>query len=676
MQTTHYCVSWFTTLCLCAATANADEDIHAHEHEHETHPETEHIVITATPLEHSSDELASPVNTMQRDDIIESLGTTVGETISGIPGITTSGFARGSSRPIIRGQDAYRTEVLEDGLPTQDVSRLSPDHGIPVNPLSARTIEVVRGPATLRYGGGAVGGVVNTITNRVPREATSETESEIYSSFETNGNEGILAARIDTGASHKEGDLAFHFDGLYRNSDNYRTGGGRAGDRSQAGTQSEVAAGSLGASWITERGRIGAAYSHFRNNYGIPEAGEDVTVEMATHRVRLDGDLFDPLPGFTELRLRAGYTDYRHDEIADGAIGQRFDNDEFEARLELLHEEVAGFSGALGLDTRYRKFVAGGEAAEFLAPTRTQSTAVYLFEERALAEWLHAELGGRVEKTSLRGAPDPVGTSRRTLDFTPLSGSLGFVVHATEEWTIGLRGAVSQRAPGQAELFARGPHEATGTYEIGDPNLDEETAYTGELRVGHIGERVRLDLASFVSRYEDYIYGRLTGVAVLPDLLDELRYESHDALFYGGEMSAELDLFEREGFQVAVDAQFDWVEARFTRPVSGDRDVPRITPIRWGGGLSIEKSQTRAHLSFLRTEQQNRVAAGESDTDGFTMLDLSMSQTVVLADGLEVDVLLRASNLLDVSARNHVAFNKDEVRQPGRSFRIGVQGRF
>lgn len=199
MQSTHYGVVWFLTLCFCAASASADEDIHAHEHEHKAHPDAEHIVITATPLEHSSDELASPVNTLQRDDIIASLGTTIGETISNIPGIATSGFARGSSRPIIRGQDAYRTEVLEDGLPTQDVSRLSPDHGIPINPLSARAIEIVRGPATLRYGGGAVGGVVNTITNRVPAAAASETESEIYSSFETNGNEGIVAARIDTG---------------------------------------------------------------------------------------------------------------------------------------------------------------------------------------------------------------------------------------------------------------------------------------------------------------------------------------------------------------------------------------------------------------------------------------------------------------------------------------------
>lgn len=397
---------------------------------------------------------------------------------------------------------------------------------------------------------------------------------------------------------------------------------------------------------------------------------------MATHRVRLEGELFDPLPGFTELRLRAGYTDYRHDEIAGGILGQRFDNNEFEARLELLHYEVAGFSGALGLDTRYREFEAGGEAAEFLAPTRTESTAVYLFEERALAEWLHAELGSRVERTSLRGAPDPVGTRRRSLEFTPLSGSLGLVVHANEEWTMGLRGAVSQRAPGQAELFARGPHEATGTFEIGDPALDEETAYTGELRVGHVADRGRLDIASFVTHYEDYIYGRRTGGVVLPDLLDEVRYESHDALFYGGEVSAELDLFECGEFQFAADAQFDWVKARFTRPVSGDRDVPRITPIRWGGGLSIESSQTRARVHFLRTEQQSRIAAGESETDGFTLLNVGISQTLVLGDALEVDVLLQASNLLDVSARNHVSFNKAQVRQPGRSFRVGVQGRF
>lgn len=674
-----------------ASPSAADEDSHPHDHEHEASTsdgadqEAERFVVTATPLGHSADELAAPVTQLDRRDIVEGFGNTLGDSLARIPGIATTGFARGASRPVLRGQDAFRTEVLQDGIPSQDVSRLSPDHGIPMNPLSAHQIEVVHGPATLRYGGGATAGVVNAITNRVPRETHDGVPSiNVLSAFDTNGDEGIAAAEIETGT----GPLAFHFDGLYRNANDYYTGS----DVRQAGTHAETIAGSLGTAYVGERGRIGAAYSHFRNDYGIPEAGEDVEIQMDTNQLRVDGELVDPLPGISEIRLRSAYTDYEHDEVADGVVGQTFDDDEVGGRIELLHDEFAGFHGALGLDARFRDFSAGGEAAEYLAPATSRTLAVYLFEERPLVDALHLETGLRVESTNVRG--EPASGSRRTARFVPLSGSLGLVAHAGDEWTFGAVAAATQRAPNDNELFARGPHEATGTFELGDADLDEETAFTGELRVQADYPRVRASAAAFVTRYRDYVCACLTGntvdetgAPVLPTdpaALDELFYDARDTLFAGGEFKLEVDVATFGAWTLIADAQIDGVRARFVGNDRGnDRDVPRITPMRWGGGLALQGDRARVRVGALHHEDQNHIAEFETDTSGYTSIDASLLMPIPIerlsGDGsapFELDLVARATNLADVSGRNHIAFNKNEVEVPGRSIRVGIEGRF
>ncbi|MBW2696334.1 MAG: TonB-dependent receptor, partial [Deltaproteobacteria bacterium] len=237
---------------------------HAHEHEHgDEHEPTETIVITASPLPHERGELATPVDRLTRDQIVLNLGSTIGETIGNLPGVTNSGFTAGASRPIIRGQDAYRTEVLESGLSTQDVSRLSPDHALPINPLAAQAIEVVRGPGVLRYGGGASAGVVNVITNRIPAEPIDEAiRGDTLGVYQHNGNGGDFSGLLEGGVSS----LAWHLDGLYRRADDYVNGVGTE----QNGTDTEAWALSIGAAYLFEKGRLGFAYSRYDNEYGIP----------------------------------------------------------------------------------------------------------------------------------------------------------------------------------------------------------------------------------------------------------------------------------------------------------------------------------------------------------------------------------------------------------------------
>ncbi|MFO0691894.1 MAG: TonB-dependent receptor [Myxococcota bacterium] len=665
---------------LHAETSDDDEDAegHAHEHEHDEHDVTETIVVTASPLEHSTDQLALPVVRFEKTQLIQNLGSTLGETLSRIPGLTTSGFSAGSSRPVVRGQDAYRTEVLEDGLRTQDVSQESSDHALPVNPLAARRVEVIRGPATIRYGGGASAGVINSITNRVPdRLPTDAISGDVFAGVGLMANQHDIAGILDGSF----GNVAWHADGVLRQSNNYAIPND-SNPHTQVGSQTDSYVGSLGAAYIGDVGRLGFAYIRAEDTYGIPETAEPVEIDMKTDRYRFEGDLTPNIPGIREIRVRGVYSNYEHSEIASNVVTQTWRNEQFDGRLEAVHEPVAGFTGAFGLDTRHRDFRAEGEASEFLAPTDTVMAAGYLFEERSLASNLVAEFGFRAEHTNVQGR-DANGI-RHDVDFIPISGSASLLYDPTGWLGIGLTGSASQRAPTQVELFARGAHDASATYEIGDPKLDKEDSFTGELRATATADRGRIEGAFFVTQYDGYIFGSLTGNFVDsagtpvapndPSALKELRYTNRDALFFGSELSGNLDLVRLSFGEIGIDGRFDFVRARFTD--GNESNLPRIVPIRWGSGIYFASNDFDARIGFLRNEAQNRTDEFTTSTASFTFLDASLAYRFEPVKGIKLEANVTGRNLNDVRGRNAVAFNKEDILLPGRNIRFGLRAQF
>ena len=666
------------------ALADDREPGHAHEHEHDDHGVSETIVVTASPLEHDRDELSIPVDRIEKEELIVNLGSTLGDTLDHIPGITTTGFAAGASRPVVRGQDAFRTEVLEDGLRTQDVSRESPDHAVPVNPLVAKRVEVVRGPATIRYGGSSSAGVVNVITDRVPDSVGEDgVDAEIFGGIGLVANQRDLAASID--GTH--GNFAFHADGVFRTANDYSIPNDDR-PRVQSGTQTEAWMGSVGGAYVTDQGRFGASYTRIENEYGLPEDAEAVEIDMHADRFRFEGDLFEPVEGIREVRVRGVYTDYEHDEIADGMLGQTYRNEEFDGRLEVLHEPIAGFTGAIGFHGQHRDFRGEGEAAEFLSPAERRAVALYFFEERELDENLTLEAGFRYENTRVQGVSGGLTPDmNEDLDFNAVSGAIGLVKTPRDWLTIGVNGSVSQRAPSIVELLARGAHEATATFEVGDKDLDLETSFTGDFRVKATHDRGQIEWAAFVTHYEGYVFGARTGVfrdeegdVVLdtdPEALAEVGYSDRDALFYGFELAGKFDLFQLDCGTIGVDGRFDYVRARFDgNGAGGSNNAPRITPIRWGGGISFSGESTTARVGFIRNEAQDEIGDFETNTKNFTYLNASIVHTWKIDDDLPLEFSISGRNLTDVRGRNHVAFNKDEVILPGRNVRFGIRARF
>ncbi len=641
------------------------------EPEHTEEQASDPIIVTPSPLPRTSEELAVPVTVLDADHVKSHVGTTVGETLRNEPGITTSSFSAGSSRPVIRGQDTFRVRVLDDGLGSHDVSPISADHGVPVNPLTAERIEVVRGPATLRYGGGAIGGVVNVISNRVPRQLLeTPATGEVRLGYDT-GSRGRDAALLFEG-SH--GSFAYHLDAVTRDSDDYDVAGE---GRKQRNSDTDAWSGSLGLAWIGEQGRLGFGYSKFENVYGIPippDELEGVSIDLDKKSWDFEADLYEPISWLPELRFRGRYSDYDHDEVEDGAALSTFDNDEWEGRLEAVHQPFGPFRGAVGLQHRDVDLRAAGEGRELLAPTQTNTLALYVYEDAQLGEDMVLQLGARIERTEVQGTP--ADDRRRRRGYVPLSASAGMVYNIADPLQLGLTLSATQRAPDALELFARGPHEADETFQVGDPSLDEETSFAADLLLRGTWNRLLFEASLFAYRYDDFVFGRKTGrtcdemgacIVGPGEELDELLFTQEDATFLGSELLVRFDLGECLGGRIGLDGQLDFVRARLDRT----GDVPRIPPLRWGGGVSYRNTRFQARVGFLHHEQQSDVGDFESTTSGFTMVDATA--TLRVHEGrTPVDLTLTGKNLLNAKARNAVSFNRDDVVLPGRTLRVGV----
>lgn len=646
----------------------------------------ETVVVTASPLQLAADELAQPITVVTRDDILSSGAKTLGELLGDKPGIAQTSFASGASRPLIRGLDNFRVHVLENGLGGDGVSAISEDHGVPIDPLSADKVEVVRGPATLRYGSQAIGGVVNVINSRIPTARPERGyEGELSASFDSVNAGKQLSAQTNVAA----GRTVWHLDAFTRKTNDYRIPRPVSRqDESWSDAQGVAGGGSL----LLDNGFVGASLSHVSNDYGIPDPEDPLDptfIDMEQTKLQVMSEL--SFSGFLKtLRLNGGYSQYNHDEVArtSGTVGSSFDDKLWEGRAELLHDNIGPLSGAFGVHAIHHKIRAGGEGGELLAPSDTDSVAAYLFEELPLNDAVKLQFGARIEHVNVKGeALDEatVTTFAVSREFTPLSASAGLVWQLDESWVLGATAQAAQRAPDALELFSKGPHEATETFELGDPTLGKETAYSTELSLRRTGEDFSFEAAAYYTRFVDYIAKRLTGETCDDDFpsctplgagteLEQLRYGQQNAQFHGFELSGSLALIHFGEDVLGLDGQFDYVRAKF----SGGGNVPRIPPMRLGGGVYYEGQHVSGRIGLLHAFAQNDLDAFETRTGGYNQLSAELSTSLPLRDlgGRSLVLSLIGQNLLNDDIRNHVSFKKDDMLLPGRNVRLVLTAKF
>lgn len=728
-------------LALSAAPSIAQEDDEGDHHGdlgHTAHEELETIVVSALPFARRRMDSAQPIDVIAGERLDDRRGATLGETLMQEPGVHASAYGAGASRPIIRGLGGPRVRILEDSIPAVDVSAQSDDHAISVEPMLVDRIEILRGPATLLYGSGAVGGVVNVIDNRIPEQvpvAPLEGRFELRGDSVADERTGVL--RLDGGG----GNWAWHVDGSWRDADDYRIPvAGQLEDEHEdeehdnedhaEGSTTlhnsfvETQSGSAGLSWIGDRGFIGTSFKVFESEYGIPaphghededdqgeglmaegghgeEDEESIFIDLDQTRWDIKGGLNDPLPGFSRALLRVSYNDYTHAELerenGPAATGFEtldpdnghdheehtvFDIEAVQSRLELEHRPVAGWRGAIGAQFEDRSLTAEGEEA-FIPDGDTRSWGLFALEEKQVGD-LTWTLGARVERNrialadDLHGHDDHEDEEDEAQDELDLPDQRSFTTWSA---SAGALWAISDQW--QAALNYSHVQRAPSQTELYADGPHAAT-FTFEEGNAFLDRETTDAFDLIVHRHGERV-----------DFEISLFYNDFDDFIFLEETDAVEDgLPVRETRQ--QDAEFYGGEAHAVWQVaqgnagnldlrvgydwvrgrldSGD-NLPRISPARYSAGLDWHLGELRANIEYQHVRRQDRTAPLETETAGYDMVDLGVSYFFHLRN-TELEAFARAKNLLDEEARVHTSFLKNFAPLPGRNYTFGLRGRF
>jgi iron complex outermembrane receptor protein len=621
--------------------------------------ELETVTVKATPLGGEADEMVAPVAVLSGEELDRRKAATIGETVSSVPGVTTTWFGAGAGRPVIRGLDGPRVAVISGGLASDDVSTVSQDHAVTIEPFLADQIEVLKGPGTLLYGSGAIGGVVNVVDGRIRETALDAPVSGRAELRYDSGSDGFTGmGRLDAGGDS----YAVHADAVGRWNGDYDVPGGSL-PNSFVDTRTGALAGSVFGNW----GFAGVSVARYLSEYGNPaEAGDDeepgVTLQLAQTRYEFKAGLDRPDDLLTRLRVSASHTGYAHTEFEGDEVGTVFVNRANQLRVEATHRAMGAWRGAFGMQASNRSFEAIGEEA-FVPGTRTRAIGAFLVEQ---GEWdrLTLELGLRGD----RQASDTVDGRRR--DFNLASASAGARWKLHDDWHLSLNLDRAQRAPSEQELFADGPHVASSAFEIGDPGLRRETSRQAELGVHFHGHRLEAEASVYRNRFDDYVYLADTGLVDVESELPILQWSQVDATFTGIEGQATFHLHEA-GDGGRTDLRLFGDRVRATR--ADGTPLPRIPAARLGAELRWEHGPWRAGVGAVHTWRQDRTDPLESETAAYTLVDASLDYRFEAGDGTRFEAFVQARNLGDRLARPATSLIKDDVPLPGRNIAVGLR---
>ncbi|TFW14783.1 TonB-dependent receptor [Duganella callida] len=630
------------------------------------------VVVTANPFGAGANEqILAPAKVLAGDELRDKAGSSLGETLSSELGVSASAFGAGASRPIIRGLEGPRVKMLENGMTVSDVSGLSNDHAVAAEGAVARQIEILRGPAALLYGSGAIGGLVNVVNERIPTALEPKTTGQLEVRGSTVDSGRNASGTID-GAADK---FAWHIDGNFRNADDYKIPGNRVyGDPESASgrlphSDTRERNAGIGGSYIDSWGFIGASVSRLTNVYGIP-SDEGSRIDQKQTRYDIDSLVKVPFDGFESFKFKAGYTDYKHAEIGeDGAPEVLFQNHSTETRFELTHKPLAGWHGTFGVQTENVNFSAlSAEGGPDTVPvTHSASQAAFVVEETGFGP-VKFNAGARLEHVKR----EPVTGVDRS--FNLQSGSLGGMWAFVPGYALGATFSYAQRAPSTEELYSSGPHDATVTFDVGNADFRKETSRNIELNVQKTTGLVRWKANIFRNKVSDFIYGHITGKLLDEDgnpgeELRERIFEQADATIHGAE--AELE-YNPTGAGWSGRVFADTSRGK----LEGGGSLPLQPATRFGVSTAYKMGAWRAGLSLVHAQSQDRLASFETtDTPSYNQLNANLSYTQKV-DQYDLTWFLLAKNLTNDEIRVSTSVLKDIAPLTGRNLVFGVRAKF
>ncbi|WP_180050527.1 zinc piracy TonB-dependent receptor ZnuD [Acinetobacter sp. YH12211] len=675
----------------------------------------ETIQLQAHPLVQTAADFAVADHVIDQKTLAER-STTIGDAMADELGVYSNQYGSGSSRPVIRGQDGPRVKVLQHASETADVSTLSPDHAITVDPILAKQVEIIRGPSTLLYGAGTVGGLVNVTDQKIPTQMPNNgLEGQVGLRYNTGSDEKLVSAGVTAALSDQ---FALRIEGSKRKANDYITPNywvehhhtevhvepdgsththeheELVKERRVGNTFAEGQTVNIGGSWIHDRGFVGVSYSNRQDKYGLPghsheyhgcvlhddhfhgcptpnsnaveeHAHSGPWVDLESHRYDLRTELDQPFAGFDKLRAHASFTDYEHDELEENKVISNFKSKGYDARLELVHKPLAGWEGVFGTQYSQQKIDLTGQVEQHgnhshetvpIPDTKTQKYSLFGLEHKQFGD-VHVELGARVEHQKVDV------DSRRLKDYsdTGVSASAAANWQFAPNYKLSLTGSHQQRLPLAQELYANGIHFATNTYERGNANLDVEKSNNLELGLHYEADKLDYSLHVYHNWFDNYIYGATTDHKETFRLID---YQQDKAKFYGTE--AKL------GYQISPDYKLS-VFGDYVRGEIDNQNAPRVPAGRLGTKVDANFADGWSGMAeYYRVFKQDKVAYLEQETAGYNMVNVGVAYAGNYANKQDYRVYFKANNLLDDEVYSHTSFLSN-IPQVGRNFTVGVE---
>ncbi len=663
------------------------------------------IKVTAHPLVRSSKDFGVADETVSREKL-QQAGTTIGEALKDELGVYSNAFGSGSSRPVIRGQEGARIKVTQNATETMDVSSLSPDHAVTVDPQLAKKVEVIRGPSTLLYGAGSVGGLVNIVDTKIPTVMPETGYSgDVGVRYNSGNDEKMAHAGVTVGLGSN---VALRVEGLKREANDYISpnyfhdhDGELEKERRVGDTFSKSDNVNVGLSWIGERGFAGISYSNRQDKYGLPghsheyeschphnrdhlhcdgdtvhdhdhegDHGHDhghshdehehaagPWIDMKTERYDFRSELDQPFTGFKKLRVQASYTDYKHDEIEDGAAMTTFKSKGYDGRVELVHNPFASWEGVWGVQASQQKMDITGEEAT-LAPNKTQKYSLFGLEHRQFGD-VHVELGARFDHQKIK-----VDSDQKDYDGNAISVSGAANWEFAPNYKLSLTGSHQERLPLAQELYSDGAHFATNTYELGNDQLDKEKSNNVELGLHYATDNLSYHVHLYHNWFDNYIYANTLDQYKNFRLID---YRQAEAKFYGTE--AEIAYQWNDTYSTSLFG--DYVRGKIE-----DENAPRIPAGRLGTRVQADfDDHWSGSAEYYHVFNQDKITAYETETKGYNMVNVGVAYKYPLSNKQEAKVFFNANNLLDQQVYEHTSFLAS-IPQMGRNFMIGLDYKF
>ncbi|WP_115717361.1 TonB-dependent receptor [Gallaecimonas mangrovi] len=657
----------------------------------------ENIVVTGTPLGRTELESAIPVSVLSADALRKSTAPSLGDTLQNEPGVQASHFGPAASRPIIRGMDGPRVQVLQDGLAVGDASTVSADHAVTTEATTAKQIEILRGPATLLYGNGAIGGVVNVVDYRYSETPIDGMTGSLAARYSTVDNGKTAVANLNTG----NGKYYWHVDGTSRHAqDEDIPGDAIEGEPNPSGklsnSQLSLEEYGFGGGYTGDNGYVGVTGSRTVNKYGIPPTTTDaddptVSIDMRKTAYQLHAGLNNPFAGFSSVKFDGGYTHYEHAELENGDPDTVFTNKFSEGRITLANNPWGEWQGVVGAHLTHRDYQIDGEEA--LTPnTKTDTAAAFIVQERQVGNFRY-QLGGRLENYKLKSSSMNLESAAGDNEYTPadindndLSLSAGTVWDFTPGYNMSVSLSRAERSPTAEELYSYGPHDATRTFEVGSlyninggdvvadsGNPKKETANNIDWSLRKFDGDWSGTLSLYYNKVSNYYYEHDTGLTAADMGNDEdpslpvYQFSQGDATLYGFEAKVNVPF----GDYWSVDAMSDYTRGK----LDDGGNLPRISPLRVGATLNFDYQDWHADMGATGYSKQSKTAENETDTAGYTLVNASVGYHVYQSQG-DLFVYLKGDNLLDKEARPATSFLKDAVPLPGRNLTLGVRYSF